>query len=96
MADPISLAAIAGLIFAGRSFSKKAESEPVQPEVDQTVEFIERPQNAYDEVSEMVERGFEPRMEVPQKREMESFGDLSYQQRSGGQEILNMRNRMYV
>ena len=95
MADPISLAAIAGLIFAGRSFSKKAESEPVQPEVDQTVEFIERPQNAYDEVSEMVERGFEPRMEVPQKREMESFGDLSYQQRSGGQEILNMRNRMY-
>jgi hypothetical protein len=95
MADPISLAAIAGLIFAGRSFSKKAESEPVQPEVDQTVEFIERPQNTYDEVSEMVERGFEPRMEIPQKREMESFGDLSYQQRSGGQEILNMRNRMY-
>jgi hypothetical protein len=95
MADPISLAAIAGLIFAGRSFSKKAESEPVQPEVDQTVEFIERPQNAYDEVSEMVERGFEPRMEIPQKREMDNFADISYQQRSGGQEILNMRNRMY-
>ena len=95
MADPISLAAIAGLIFAGRSFSKKAESEPVQPEVDQTVEFIERPQNTYDEVSEMVERGFEPRMEIPQKREMDSFADISYQQRSGGQEILNMRNRMY-
>src|SRR6056300_228442 len=95
MADPISLAAIAGLIFAGRSFSKKAESEPVQPEVDQTVEFIERPQNAYDEVSEMVERGFEPRMEIPQKRGMDNFADISYQQRSGGQEILNMRNRMY-
>jgi len=26
---------------------------------------------------------------------MESFGDISMQQRSGGQEILNMRNRMY-
>jgi hypothetical protein len=94
MADPISLAAIAGLIFAGRSFSKKVESEPVQPELAQTVEIVE-PQNAYDEVSEMVERGFEPRMEIPQKREMDSFADISYQQRSGGQEVLNMRNRMY-
>lgn len=94
MADPISLAAIAGLIFAGRSFSKKAESQPLQPESVQSVEITE-PQNTYDDVSEMVERGFEPRVEVPQKREMESFADISLQQRSGGQEILNMRNRMY-
>jgi hypothetical protein len=94
MADPISLAAIAGLIFAGRSFSKKAESQPLQPESVQSVEITE-PQNTYDDVSEMVERGFEPRLEVPQKREMESFADISLQQRSGGQEILNMRNRMY-
>jgi len=94
MADPISLAAIAGLIFAGRSFSKKAESQPLQPESVQSVEITE-PQNTYDDVSEMAERGFEPRLEVPQKREMESFADISLQQRSGGQEILNMRNRMY-
>ncbi len=38
---------------------------------------------------------FQPTNEVPHKREMENFGDITMQQRSGGQEILNMSNRMY-
>jgi hypothetical protein len=46
-------------------------------------------------VPEFIEQEFEPRVEIPNKREMESFGDIGRQQRSGGQEILNMRNRMY-
>ena len=86
MADPISLAAVAGLIFAGRSLSTKSVPEPVQQTMPQ------EPQNDF---PEFIEREFEPRVEVPQKREMESFADISLQQRSGGQEILNMRNRMY-
>jgi len=92
MADPISLAAIAGLIFAGRSLSTKSVPEPVP--VQQTIP--QEPQNTYEnDFSEFTERDFEPRVEVPQKKEMESFADISLQQRSGGQEILNMRNRMY-
>lgn len=91
MADPISLAAIAGLIFAGRSLSKKSEPEVTQPTVDPRVQ----PPQVYDEVPEFVEREFEPRVEVAHKMETASFADISYQQRSGGQEILNMRNRMY-
>ena len=89
MADPISLAAVAGLIFAGRALSNK--SEPEQP-VQQVTEPI-----VYnnDTVPEFIERDFEPRVEVPSKMEMASFADISRQQRSGGQEILNMRNRMY-
>lgn len=87
MADPISLAAIAGLIFAGRSLSKKSEPEVTQPMVDPRVQD---PQ-VYDEVPEFVE----PRVEVAHKMETASFADIAYQQRSGGQEILNMRNRMY-
>jgi len=90
MADPISLAAIAGLIFAGRSLSTKSVPEPVQQTMPQ------EPQITYEnDFPEFIEREFEPRVEVPQKREMESFADISLQQRSGGQEILNMRNRMY-
>ena len=92
MADPISLAAIAGLIFAGRSMSRKSkpELEPVQQTMPQ------EPQITYEnDFPEFTEREFEPRVEVPQKREMESFADISMQQRSGGQEVLNMRNRMY-
>lgn len=90
MADPISLAAVAGLIFAGRSLSTRSVPEPVQQTTPQ------EPQITYEnDFSEFTEREFEPRVEVPQKREMESFADISLQQRSGGQEILNMRNRMY-
>jgi hypothetical protein len=91
MADPISLAAVAGLIFAGRALSNK--SEP--PVVEQAVTETPQQPNVYDEIPEFVERDFEPRVEIPQKKEMESFADIAYQQRSGGQEILNMRNRMY-
>lgn len=90
MADPISLAAIAGLIFAGRALSEK--SVPPTPKV---VSLGPSPVQQMDEVPEFVERDFEPRVEVPSKMEMASFGDLGRQQRSGGQEILNMRNRMY-
>ena len=90
MADPISLAAIAGLIFAGRALSTKSEPEPVV-QVQQVVQTPE----SLDAVPEFIERDFEPRVEIPQKMEMASFADIGRQQRSGGQEILNMRNRMY-
>src|SRR5210317_309791 len=92
MADPISLAAIAGLIFAGRTLSNKPQPQP-QPQP-----VVEEPPLIYnddEEVREIVEREFEPRVEIPQKMEMASFADIGRQQRSGGQEILNMRNRMY-
>jgi hypothetical protein len=44
---------------------------------------------------EFKEEEFLTRTGIPRKVEMQSFGDISIQQRSGGQEILNMRNRMY-
>jgi len=89
MADPISLAAVAGLIFAGRALSNKSEPEQPVQQVTQPIVYNN------DTVPEFIERDFEPRVEVPSKMEMASFADISRQQRSGGQEILNMRNRMY-
>jgi hypothetical protein len=38
---------------------------------------------------------FVSRVEVPSKREMASFADIGRQQRSGGQELLDMRGRMF-
>ena len=90
MADPISLAAIAGLIFAGRSLSKKAQPEPP---IEQTP--LPKQVVVNDDTPEFIERDFEPRVEVARKIEVTSFADIDRQQRSGGQEILNMRNRMY-
>jgi hypothetical protein len=82
MADPISLMAVAGLVYAGRTLSTRSIPPPVK-EVENPV--VKAP-------VEVLNNDFEP---VPQKREMENFGDIAMQQRSGGQEILNMRNRMY-
>lgn len=94
MADPISLAAIAGLVFAGRALSKTPVPEP---NVKVESEVVTTPQPLFEnyEIQEQVEQNFESRVDVPSKREMASFADIAYQQRSGGQEILNMRNRMY-
>ena len=83
MADPISLMAVAGLVYAGRTLS----TPPKKQEVPDVTYPSPSPSNDMDY--------FEPTTEVPHKMEMASFADISRQQRSGGQEILNMRNRMY-
>jgi hypothetical protein len=84
MADPISLLAVAGLVYAGRNLSAKS----VPPKIENDVPDIKTPP--------IVEaNNFEPIVEVSNKREMDTFADISRQQRSGGQEILTMRNRIY-
>src|SRR5210317_2495358 len=87
MADPISLMAVAGLVYAGRTLSTKSVPPPPK-EVFEPPPVVKAP-------IEIQNNNFQPNIGVPQKREMESFADISRQQRSGGQEILNMRNRMY-
>ena len=86
MADPISLMAVAGLVYAGRTLSSKSVPPPQTgvPEPQVVKEPIEVENN-----------NFEIPLGVPQKREMGNFADISLQQRSGGQEVLNMRNRLY-
>ena len=65
MADPVSLMAVAGLVFAGRSLSKKPEtysvieSSPENPSPPQIIEFKEN--------------DFVSGVDYQQKREMESF-----------------------
>src|SRR5210317_125174 len=82
MADPISLMAVAGLVFAGRNLSSKSEPPKDAPPTLKNPEIVES-------------NNFDAPVEVAHKMEMASFADISPQQRSGGQEILNMRNRMY-
>jgi hypothetical protein len=86
MADPISLMAVAGLVYAGRSLSTKSEPPKIKPDV--LTPTLKTP--------EIFESGnFDSSPQYVNKREMESFADVAIQQRSGGQEVLNMRNRMY-
>ena len=84
MADPISLMAVAGLVYAGRNLS--TNSKP--PEVTTEPVFMKKP-------LVVEEDNFEPPVEVEHKREMANFGDIPNQSRSSGQEMSGMRNRMY-
>src|SRR6056300_697636 len=90
MADPVSLLAIAALVYTGRSLSKKPENYTEIPGPSPGPSPAPPTQ-----FNEFKENDFVSQMNTQQKREVENFGDISRQQRSGGQEILNMRNRMY-
>ena len=88
MADPISLMAVAGLVYAGRTLSTKS----VPPIIDNTVPIV-RTKPPID--VDVQTTDFQPRYADPSKQEIDSFGSIHKQERSGGQEILNMRNRMF-
>ena len=97
MADPISILAIAGLVYAGRRLSRPDETYTVEgnpleePEV--VSEFSNRDvaiQYAYlGPLSPLVEPTY------TSKSEIGSFAEIAPQRRSSGGEILSMRNRMY-
>jgi hypothetical protein len=97
MADPVSILAIAGLVYAGRKLSHtqekySVEGNPIEePEV--TSDFSEKELTIQSEYSGPLS----PLVETPikYKEEIPSFGEVAPQKRSSGGEILNMRNRMY-
>ena len=93
MADPISLAAVAGLIFVGRALSDKTEPAKVVQRIAEREQIEDTPmvrETVYEERTD-----FEPRTQVPRKEEVASFADIGRQSRTGGQELLTMRDRMY-
>lgn len=97
MADPISIMAIAGLVYAGRKLSQPDEkytiegNEIEQPEI--VSEFSDRDVSIESDylgpLSPLVEPSYNS------KQEMGSFGEIAPQKRSSGGEVLSMRNRMY-
>jgi len=92
MADPVSLLAVAGLVYAGRTLSttNKSKTENYSPEA----KIVMANDGAGPALPPPV-NDFVSRVEVPSKREMASFADIGRQQRSGGQELLDMRGRMF-
>jgi len=83
MADPVSVLAVAGLIYAGRKLS----------------EVPEQPKQVVREEPELFETEFEEiEFSDPfkdRKTEVDSFSVIAPQSRTGGQELLEMRGRLY-
>ena len=97
MADPISLAAVAGLIYVGRALSDKTEPAKVVQRIadKEQVEDVVTDTPVSREKVYKERADFEARVEVPSKKEVTNFADIRQQSRTGGQELLNMRDRMY-
>jgi len=98
MADPISILAIAGLVYAGRKLSRPdemytVEGKSIEREQEVISDFSDRDvviQSEYlGPLSPLVEPSY------TSKEEVGSFAEIAPQKRSAGGEVLNMRNRMY-
>jgi hypothetical protein len=85
MADPLSLLAVAALVYTGRQLSEKSEPPQKAPEPPL---LQEEPQEEIE-----VEDGLD--FDFNGKREMGSFATIAPQKRTSGGEMLEMRNRMY-
>ena len=83
MADPISIAAVAALVYAGKVLSSPTPTPTPTP--TPVAEETSSPR--------VVDEDFTPYNEG--KVEVPSFGDIAPQRRTSGGEILDMRNRLY-
>ena len=103
MADPVSILAIAALVYAGKKLS--VESKP--PTVAKPIDMGEGQQNEL--APNPVQQVYEEPDRVPEwapqeddsfkvglipKRELPNFGEIAPQGRSSGAEILGMRDRV--
>jgi hypothetical protein len=84
MADPVSLMAVGALVMAGRNLSTKTKP----PEVTTEPLFMKQPKF-------VDEDNFVPSPRIEHKHEMPNFGVIAPGTRSSGQEMGDMRNRMY-
>ena len=98
MADPISILAVAGLVYAGRKLS---DDTPVKPTTAAKPLELAGETGAHVEYQEEVDSvpAWEPQEDIPfpvtQKREQGNFGEIAPQARSSGAELLGMRDRMH-
>ena len=91
MADPLSLVAIAGLAYAGKVLSEKKKTEEYNIAVQQAPVPV---------IQEEVPNVMSPKpvslSNLPDpKVEINNFSDIAPQGRSSGNEVLEMRDRMF-
>jgi hypothetical protein len=93
MADPISIAAVAGLVYVGKMLSKGSEAPtyvPEKPVIDQnTIIRVDEQEDDFDFSNGVSSVDYKNKIEVP------SFGEIAPQRRTSGGEILDMRDRFY-
>jgi hypothetical protein len=98
MADPVSIIAIAGLAYMGKKLS-----DPKPEKYINGPKTTEAPSPFVPQTPREVPDIYKPDPEdapgwlgyPPPKKEQESFGDVVPQMRSSGDEVLDMRNRMF-
>jgi hypothetical protein len=98
MADPISIAAVAALVYAGKVLSKQEQEAPKfvpknPPAKPNTMIQVDETEDDF-EFNYGAARGVDS-LDYVNKQEMPSFGEIAPQRRTSGGEVLDMRDRFY-
>jgi hypothetical protein len=94
MADPLSIAAVLALVYAGRTM---ADKPPVVAPPPSPRPKVYEPN--YDAMSRVTNQYIQPGIiDVPtnRKQEVPNFGDISFQKNAAGEPVHDFSNRMYV
>jgi hypothetical protein len=94
MADPLSIMAIGGLVYAAKMCSEKYESPPP---VQQVTEEATAPSVVPPPVQQEQGGFFQASQDIrPSKMEHPSFGDVAFMKHVNGEPVLNLHDRPYV
>lgn len=91
MADPISIAAVAALVYVGKTLSGKPEEPVLSTTTPTPTQQTAPPQREMYEEADvgLTSLDYQNKIEVP------SFGEVAPQRRTSGGEVLDMRDRFY-
>jgi hypothetical protein len=96
MADPLSIAAILGIVYIGRQLSKQQPDPPVIPTSSEQVEEYSYNEESRDLILNQMKQPGYISEQVQKKREVSNFGDTSFSQYVNGEPVHDMSSRYYV
>jgi hypothetical protein len=99
MADPLSIAAILALIYAGRRMASEPEPEPTIEKYQEPEQPDTMPPGSFDALSRVTHQYIQPGIldiKTNRKQEVPSFGDTSFMKHVNGEPVHDFSNRMYV
>jgi hypothetical protein len=96
MADPLSIAAILGMVYIGRQLSKQQPDPPVTPTSSEQVEEYPYNEESRDLILNQMKQPGYISESVQKKSEVSNFGDIAFSQYVNGEPTHDLSSRYYI
>ena len=99
MADPLSIAAILALVYAGRTMASAPEPEPSPEKYQEPEQPDVMPPGSFEALSRVTRQYIQPGIpdiQTNRKQEVPTFADISFMKHVNGEPVHDFSNRMYV